>query len=74
MKPATPNVTTAQVIAVVQAVIALAMSFGLSITAEQSAAIIQLSTAIAVVLPLADAYLRRGRAIYYASIANREDA
>lgn len=67
MKPATPNVTTLQLVAIGQAVIALAVAFGLPITDEQSAAIIQLATALAIALPLADAHLRNGRARYFAA-------
>jgi hypothetical protein len=69
MKPAAPNVTTLQIVAIGQAVIALAIAFGLPITDEQSAAIIQLATALAIALPLADAHLRSGRARYYAALA-----
>lgn len=59
---ATPDVTTAQIIALVQAVIGLCLAFGLPISDELSAAIVQLVTAALVVLPLADAYVRSGRA------------
>ena len=59
---ATPDITTAQVVAVVQSVVGLLVAFGAPITSEQSAAILQLVTALAVVLPLADAIIRSGRA------------
>lgn len=66
-RPATPNVTTLQLVAIAQAVIALAVAFGAPVSDEQSAAIIQLATALAIALPLADAHLRNGRARYFAA-------
>jgi hypothetical protein len=68
----TPNVTTLQIVAIAQAVVAVAAAFGLPITDEQSQAIIQLSTALAVALPLADAHLRNGRARYFAATTKKE--
>lgn len=58
----TPDITTAQIVTIVQAVIGLIVAFGAPVTDEQSAAIVQLVTAVAVVLPLADAIIRNGRA------------
>jgi hypothetical protein len=62
-----PNVTTIQIVAIAQAIAALAAAFGLPITDEQTQAILQLSTALAVALPLADAHMRNGRARYFAA-------
>jgi hypothetical protein len=58
----TPDITKAQLLAVVQAVIGLVVAFGAPISDEQTQAIIQLCTALAVTLPLADAHVRNGRA------------
>ena len=58
----TPDFTTAQVVTLIQAVIGLIVAFGLPVSAELQEAIIQLVTAVAVVLPLADAFIRNGRA------------
>ena len=63
----TPDVTRAQILAIVQALIAVAAAFGVPMSTEQSAAIIQLATVLAVVLPLADAAIRHGRAKIAAS-------
>lgn len=62
----TPDITKAQVIALLQAIIALAVAFGVSLSSEQQTAIIGLAGAIAVVLPLADAIIRNGRSRIYA--------
>lgn len=62
MRYATPDVTTVQVITLVQAVVGLLLAFGLDVSSELQAAIVQLVTAVAVVLPLADAFIRNGRA------------
>lgn len=58
----TPDVTPAQIIAIVQAVVALVVAFGVGVSDELQSAIVQLSTALVVFLPLADAHLRNGRA------------
>lgn len=58
----TPDVPVAQIIAIVQAVIGALVAFGVPMSDEQSAAIIQLCTALAVGLPIADAVIRNGRA------------
>src|SRR5688572_24231556 len=57
-----PDITPAQVVALVQAVIAILVSFSLSITEAQSAALLALTTIIAAVLITGDAAIRRGRA------------
>lgn len=63
----TPDITRAQILAIVQALIALVAAFGLNVSETQSTAIIQLATALAVVIPLADAAIRHGRARIAAS-------
>lgn len=57
----TPDITKAQILALVQAVIAVAVAFGVSLTSEQQAAILGLAGAVAIVLPIADAIIRNGR-------------
>lgn len=71
----TPDITKAQVVALLQAIIALAVAFGVSLSAEQQTALIGLAGAIAVVLPLADAIIRNGRSRIYAESvkASRQD-
>lgn len=70
----TPDITKAQVIALVQAVLALVVAFGIDLTDDQTTAIIGLAGALAVVLPLADAIIRNGRSrVYAAHVANRDD-
>lgn len=70
----TPDITKAQIIALVQAVLALVVAFGIDLTDDQTTAIIGLAGALAVVLPLADAIIRNGRSrIYAAHVANRDD-
>lgn len=59
---ATPDITKAQVLAVLQAIIGLLVAFGIDVDQELQDAIVQLVTAVAVVLPLADALIRNGRA------------
>lgn len=56
-----PDVTKADVLAIIQAVVALLVAFGLDLSDVQVAAITTLSGAIAVVLPLADAKRRGNR-------------
>lgn len=58
----TPDLTTVQIIAIVQAAVGLLVAFGAPVSPQQSDAIIQLCTALAVALPLADAHVRNGRA------------
>jgi hypothetical protein len=62
MQLKTPDVTTAQVVTLIQAVIGLVIAFGFPVSDDQRDAIVQLVTAVAVVLPLADAIIRNGRA------------
>jgi multisubunit Na+/H+ antiporter MnhB subunit len=58
---ATPDITKAQLVAVAQAIIGLAVAFGLDVSPHTRDAIIQLCTVIALVLPIADAVIRHGR-------------
>lgn len=70
----TPDITRAQVIAIVQAVIAVAVSFGVDLSERQETALLGLAGALAVVLPLADAIIRNGRSrVYAAHVATRQD-
>jgi hypothetical protein len=57
-----PDHTNAQIAALVQAVIAVAVAFGVDITEQQSVALIALSGLIGTVLIGADAAIRRERA------------
>jgi hypothetical protein len=57
-----PDITKAQIVAVVQSVIAVAAAFGLPLTSQQSTALIGLSGLIAVALTVSDSVIRNGRA------------
>lgn len=57
----TPDVTKADIIALVQAVLALLIAFGLDLTDVQVASIIGLSAVLAGAIPIADAHRRAGR-------------
>lgn len=59
----TPDVTTAQILAVVQAIVGFGIAFGLNLTTEQQHAIMLLCSTILVVWPTVDAIIRHGRAI-----------
>lgn len=56
-----PDVTRADVLAIIQAVVAVLVAFGLNLTEIQQAAILGLASALAVALPLADAKRRSKR-------------
>jgi hypothetical protein len=58
----TPDITPAQVAAIIQAIIAVALAFGLSISSNERDALIGLSAVIASVLTIADSIIRHGRA------------
>lgn len=58
----TPDITPAQIVALVQAVISVLVSFSVPISDAQSAALIGLTTVVASVLIVGDAAIRRGRA------------
>lgn len=57
----TPNITTAQIAAFVQAILAVVVSFGLELTQAQQASILGLSAFIALGLTLGDGIIRHGR-------------
>jgi len=57
----TPNITTAQMVAVIGAVFALLAAFGLHVTGAERGAIVNLATVLAPVLVAADAVIRHGR-------------
>lgn len=57
-----PDITPAQLVAIVGAVIAVAVSFGANISREQQEAILGLTAAICAVLFAADAHVRSNRA------------
>lgn len=60
---ATPDVTPAQIIALIKAVLLLAASFGFALSDDQTEAILSLAALVVpAVLILADAMIRRGRA------------
>jgi multisubunit Na+/H+ antiporter MnhB subunit len=70
----TPDITKAQIIALVQALLAVIVAFGVPLSDRQEAAILGLAGAIAIVLPLADAIIRNGRSrIYAAHVATQPD-
>jgi hypothetical protein len=56
-----PDITAAQIVAVVGAVITVAVAFGAHIGKEQQVAILSLAGAVAAILLASDAHLRRGR-------------
>lgn len=57
-----PDVTKAQLIALVQAIIAVLVAFSVPISEIQSAALLGMTTVLATVLIAGDAAIRRGRA------------
>ena len=63
----TPDITKVQVVAVVQAVIALALALGLNIDPGLQASIIGAATALSGFLVASDAVIRNGRARVFAS-------
>jgi hypothetical protein len=58
---ATPDITTAQIVAVVGAVMSIAVAFGLDISDDKRNGIIQLVSVLAPLLIGADAVIRHGR-------------
>jgi len=64
---ATPDITPAQIIAVVGAVIGVAVAGGLPISQDLQDAIIRLVTVLAPLLLVSDAVIRHGRATGSAS-------
>lgn len=67
-KPAMPNVPPLAAIAVAQFVVGLLAAFGLDVSEQLQAAILQGSTAALIILPLAEAWLRGRRATAYATV------
>ena len=63
----TPDITPAQLVAVVGAVISVAVSFGTPISADQRDAILQLVSILAPIIVIADAFIRRNRAKFLGS-------
>ena len=57
----TPDITKAQIVAIIQPFLTLGISFGLPITNAQQAAILGAGGALSGVLMLADALIRFGR-------------
>jgi hypothetical protein len=68
-----PDITAAQMIAVVGAVISVAVAFGANISKEQQVAILSLAGAVAAILLASDAHLRsrRGQAEAIKHLADR---
>ncbi len=62
-----PDITPAQIVALIAAVIALAVAFGAPISTEQREAILAFVGVIAAVLIHSDAKIRNGRAAIAAS-------
>jgi len=58
----TPDITPAQVVAVVGAALGALVAFGAPITHAQSEAVLTLVTVVASVLLVSDAHIRNGRA------------
>jgi hypothetical protein len=57
-----PDLTPAQIVGLIGAVLAVAVSFGVNISKEQQEAILALATLVAGILFAADAHLRSNRA------------
>jgi hypothetical protein len=69
-----PDITPAQIVALVQAVIAVLVSFSVPISDVQSAGLLALTTIVASVLIVGDAAIRRGRAkIVEADVFNSKE-
>lgn len=56
-----PNITTAQILALIQAAVATAIAFGLSLSEPQQVALLGLAAAVGATLNLGDAVIRNGR-------------
>lgn len=59
----TPDLTSAQLVAIVGAVIGAAVAFGAPISKAQTDAVLQLVTVVASALLVGDAVIRHGRAV-----------
>lgn len=66
--PSMPDTPRAVIVALAQAALGIAVAFGLDLTVEQQQAILGLVTALAVAIPLSDAWIRHGRAGYFAAV------
>ena len=64
----TPDITAAQVVAIVQAILGVAAAFALPISDAQSAALVALVGVVAAVLIPADAAIRRKRAEVFGGV------
>lgn len=67
----TPDITKAQLIALVQAILAVVVAFGVNLSQAQQTALLGLAGAVAIVLPMADAIIRNGRARIVAAAAQQ---
>lgn len=56
-----PDITPAQILAVVQSIVAVAVAFGAPITEAQSVALLALAGGLAAILGYSDARIREGR-------------
>lgn len=71
---ATPDITPAQIIALIKAVLVLAASFGLALDDKQVASIVSLAALVVpMALMVADAMIRKGRAQAAATKISDED-
>lgn len=67
----TPNITTAQIVAVIGSMFAVAAAFGLHVNAAERGSIVQLVTVLGPVLVAADAVIRHGRSKVAAAAISR---
>lgn len=58
----TPDITPAQIVAIIQPIITCAVAFGAPISEAQTSALIGLAAALSTALTLGDAIIRNGRA------------
>lgn len=70
IEPPMPKVSVAIYVALIQAVIGLLVAFGLDVSNDLEAAIVQLVTVLAVAIPAWDAWVRGNRARYFAAKAS----
>jgi len=69
----TPDVTRTQQLALGQAILAVLVAFGFDLSSDDRQLIIGLATALAAVLPLSDALVRRARAQNAVDIAEARE-
>lgn len=65
--PATPKVTPGVWISLTTGIVGLLAAFGLDIPADAQDAMVQVVTALVLIIPAAEAYVRNGRARYFAA-------